>query len=285
MKYFIIALLVSYNAYPNKPWGFYAHKKINKLAIFCLPPPLINLYKRHIHEIETFAVLPDQRRHSLDKEAARHYIDLDRYQINQIKYRSWDEAIMIYSPDSLEKHGIVPWNIVSFYQTLKFAFLDRDTVKIIKISAELGHYVADAHVPLHTTSNYDGQQTNQVGIHSFWESKIPEQLQEHLEEWIGPATYLEAPLKATWDWILESHQMLPHLLRQEYQLSQETLDSKKFIHFQKGFILEKTYSSTYIASYHKRLDNQIEKRFQSAVKHIADLWYSAWIESGEPEFK
>jgi hypothetical protein len=40
----------------------------------------------------------------------------------------------------------------------------------------LGHYIGDAHVPLHTTSNYNGQKTNQHGIHGLWESRIPEQL-------------------------------------------------------------------------------------------------------------
>jgi hypothetical protein len=285
MKYFILVLFVPFTSCTETPWGFFAHKKINKLAIFCLPPPLINLYKRHIHEIETYAVLPDQRRHSLDKEAARHYIDLDRYPIEKIKYRTWEDAASEYSADTLEKHGIVPWNITSFYQKLKYAFMNRDTIRIIKISAELGHYVADAHVPLHTTSNYDGQKTNQVGIHSFWESKIPEHLQDQLEDWIGPATYIQSPLHASWDWVLASHQLLPKLLAEEYALSKETPDSKKYTHLQKGFILDKSYLSSYVEAYHKRLDNQVETRFRESIKHIADLWYSAWIESGEPEFK
>ena len=111
MKYFLCCLFVCQQAYAHLPWGFYAHKKINKQAIFTLPPPLINLYKRHINAIERFAVLPDQRRHSLDQEAARHYIDLDRYPKEQIKYMTWENALSYYSEDSLQKHGIVPWNI------------------------------------------------------------------------------------------------------------------------------------------------------------------------------
>jgi hypothetical protein len=79
--------------------------------------------------------------------------------------------------------------------------------------------------------------------------------------------------------------LLPHLLEQEKELNKEMLDSKKYIHSQKGFLLEKTYSTLYIENYHKRLNSQVEKRFQDSIKHIADLWYSAWIESGEPEFK
>lgn len=285
MKYLIPLLFFTLPTFANPTWGFYAHKKINKLAIFSLPLPLVIFYKRHLQEIESMAVLPDQRRHSMDQEAARHYIDLDHYSIQQLKYRTWEEVFSRFSPDTLSAHGIVPWNILSFYKNLTIAFVKKDTNSIVKLSAELGHYVADAHVPLHTTSNYDGQQTNQVGIHSFWESKIPELLQDELDDWIGPATYIKEPLKACWDWIVESHEMLPLLFSEEKELSKITPDSKKYVHKQRGMILEKTYASQYIANYHKRLDNQVETRYHASIKHVADLWYSAWLEAGEPEFQ
>ena len=285
MKYLFTFLFMIQLVHANPFWGFYAHKKINKLAIYCLPSPLVIFYKRHVEEIERLAVLPDQRRHSMDQEAARHYIDLDRYAISALKYRTWEEVCARYSPDTLSAHGIVPWNILAFYKNLTSAFAKKDTNSIIKLSAELGHYVADAHVPLHTTSNYDGQQTNQVGIHSFWESKIPELLQDELDDWIGPASYIKEPLNACWDWILDAHKMLPHLFEKEKQLSSSTPDSKKYIHKQRGMMLEKTYTPQYIANYHKLLDNQVEKRYRTSIKHVADLWYSAWLDAGEPEFQ
>ncbi|MHA8076256.1 zinc dependent phospholipase C family protein [Aquirufa sp. TARAVU-A1A] len=285
MKYLFLAVLLLANSSLMANWGFYAHKKINKLAIFTLPPPLINLYKRHLDEIINYAVLPDQRRHSLDKEAARHYIDLDRYNIKDIQNESWENAILKYSEDSLQKHGIVPWNIQTYFRQLKYAFIARDTIRIIKISAELGHYVADAHVPLHTTSNYDGQQTNQVGIHSFWESQIPELLQEKLDDWIGPAEYIPNLLRSSWDWVIESHGMLTDLFKGEKIINARVSDSHKYKLSQKGKRLEKMYTEHYIEAYHKQLDNQVEKRYLASIKHIGSLWYSAWLEAGEPDFK
>jgi hypothetical protein len=285
MKYLLCCLIVYQQAYAYIPWGFYAHKKINKQAIFTLPSPLIGLYKRHISEVERFAVLPDQRRHSLDQEAARHYIDLDRYNKEHIKYMTWENASSYYSEDSLQKHGIVPWNILSYYKQLKYAFIEKDTMRIIKLSAELGHYVADAHVPLHTTSNYDGQQTNQVGIHSFWESKIPEQIQDQLDDWSGPAEYIPNVLRAAWDWIFESHSLLASVFTGEKLINERMPDSKKYRHGQKGLNLEKMYTEQYVEAYHKQLDNQVERRYQASIKHIGNLWYSAWLEAGEPDFK
>ena len=59
-----------------------------------------------------------------------------------------------------------------------YAFIEKDSDKILKYSADLGHYIADAYVPLHTTENYNGQLTGQKGIHAFWESRLPELFSE-----------------------------------------------------------------------------------------------------------
>jgi hypothetical protein len=243
------------------------------------------LYKRHIRAIESLAVLPDQRRHSMDEEAARHYIDLDQYKLDAIQYLTYEKAIQAYSKDSLSLHGIVPWIIPTMKSRLKYAFLNRDTLQIIKLSAELGHYIADAHVPLHTTSNYDGQKTNQVGIHAFWESYIPEMLQGELETWANPAHYIADLQKETWDWILHAHGFVPNLLREEAKLNTSTKPQSKYVFVKKGTLLTKTYAPAYAKAYHIRLNHQIEHQFNESIQHIGNVWYSAWLEAGQPEFK
>jgi hypothetical protein len=255
------------------------------MAIYTLPTELIILYKRHQKEIEDLSVLPDQRRYIMDNEASRHYIDLDRYEISDIHYTDWAEITKKINPDSLVKHGIVPWHIPILYQQLKYAFIRRDTVKIIKLSAEMGHYIGDLHVPLHTTSNYDGQKTGQTGLHAFWETRIPELLNEELEEWVGPATFIPNVTKSAWDWVLESHDQVNILIDKEAKLNANFRKSKKYIFEKKGNMLQKNYSVEYSKKYLQVLDHQIEDRFQRAYKHIGDIWYSAWIEAGQPFFK
>ena len=282
----IIALQTrGYSSELIKPWGFFAHKKINTLAIFTLPMEMITFYKRHQKEIEDLSVLPDQRRYIMDNEASRHYIDLDRYKITDIHYTTWPEIIKINNQDSLVKHGIVPWHIPVLYEQLKYALVRKDTIKIIKLSAEMGHYIGDLHVPLHTTSNYDGQKTGQTGLHAFWESRIPELLNEALEEWVGPATFVSNVPKSAWDWVLESHTQVKILIDKEAKLNASFKQSKKYSFEKKGNVLQKNYSVEYSKKYHQVLDHQIENRFQSAYKHVGDIWYSAWIEAGQPFFK
>ena len=137
---------------------------------------MIGFYKKNIEYITDASCNPDRRRLAVPEEAARHYIDLDDYGDSAAHKlpRYWKDAVAKYSNDSLQAHGIVPWHINNMYYALRDAFFVRDPQKILRYSAELGHYLADAHVPLHTTSNYDGQKTGQQGIHGFWESRLPE---------------------------------------------------------------------------------------------------------------
>ena len=144
-------------------------------------------YKQNIEYLTEAAVNPDRRRYAVADEAPRHYIDLDEYGDSALYKlpRYWSEAVKKFGQDSLQAHGIVPWHIYRVYNQLKDAFFIKDPDNILRISAELGHYTADAHVPLHTTKNYDGQLTDQIGIHGFWESRLPDLYFDEYDFFVG----------------------------------------------------------------------------------------------------
>jgi hypothetical protein len=162
----VILVFIVFCSFSRSLWGFFAHKQINKLAVFCLPPEMIGFYKVHINYLSDASVNPDRRRLAVVDEAARHYIDLDHYGDSALQKmpRFWAEAVALHSEDTLKQYGIVPWHVNSMFYRLKDAFMVNDPQEILRLSAELGHYIADAHVPLHTTKNYNGQLTNQDNI-------------------------------------------------------------------------------------------------------------------------
>src|ERR1044071_4100677 len=176
-------------------WGFFGHENINRLAVFTLPAEMSLFYKKNIHYIVEASVNPDKRRYAVASEGPRHYIDMDDYD-SLPKY--WSEAIKKLTKDSLMAHGIVPWHTHTMYLRLKEAFMLRDPAKILRISSELGHYVADAHVPLHTTSNHNGQKTDQHGIHGLWESRLPELFFKDYDMFVGHARYINDVQSAMW---------------------------------------------------------------------------------------
>ncbi len=164
--------------------------------MFLLPPQMLLFYKPHIDFISEHATDPDKRRYSIAAEGARHYIDIDhygKYPFTELP-RKWKDAVQKFGEDSLEAYGIVPWHIQVMLGRLTKAFREKNFSSILKNSAEIGHYIADAHVPLHTSENYDGQLTGQKGIHAFWESRVPELLADKkFNFFIGKAEYIKDP--------------------------------------------------------------------------------------------
>ncbi len=267
-------------------WGFFAHKKINHLAVFTLPPTMAGFYKKNIAYLTESAINPDRRRYSVPEEAARHYIDLDDFGDSAVFKlpRYWADAVAKYGEDSLQERGIVPWHIYRMYFQLKDAFMLGDPNRILRVSAELGHYVADAHVPLHTTKNYNGQLTGQIGIHGFWESRLPELYFEKYDFFVGKASYIQNVQLLAWQIVAESHQAVDSVLRFEKQLSEQE-EGSKFGFETKGKQTVRVYSSEYSQKYHQMLSGMVERRFRKSVKHTGDIWFTAWVDAGQPNLK
>ncbi len=274
----IVAVTVVY------AWGFWGHKRINRMAVFTLPPEMIGFYKRNIEFITEHAVDPDKRRYANKDEAPRHYIDIDHYGENAFDSmpQFWNEAVKKYTEDTLKAYGIVPWYVTKQLSMLTNAFKEMDIERILRYSADIGHYVADAHVPLHTTENYNGQLTNQVGIHGFWESRIPELEGDNYDYFTGRATYIEKPQQYIWKVIKVSHTAVDSVLKMEARLNSTFDQDKKYTIEQRGTTSMKVYSEEYSKAYNKMLNGMIERRLREAITAVGSMWFTAWVNAGKP---
>jgi len=286
MKHVIIIPFLLLLAQPSYCWGFFAHKKINYYAVFLLPPELLVLYKPNIEFLTEHAVDPDKRRYAVPVEAPRHYIDIDHY--GKYPYdslpRKWKDAVAEYSEDSLNAHGIVPWWLQTMLARLTNAFKEKNQVKILRYSAEIGHYIGDAHVPLHANSNHNGQYTGQKGIHGFWESRIPELLAD--KEWdffIGKAQYIKNPADFIWKRVLESAAAADTVLKLEKELTRRFPTDQKFSFEEKNGVITRQYSAAFSKAYDAKLKGMIERRMRQAIFAVASFWYTAWVNAGEPD--
>ncbi len=265
-------------------WGFFAHKNINFQAIFSLPSELMPFYKNNALYLSEHAVDPDKRRYIVKTEACRHYIDLDHYPEIALeeKSMSFQNATNTYSEDSLNRHGTLPWNILLYMKLLEQAFRDQNTELILKYSADIGHYIGDAHVPLHTTSNYNGQYTQQQGIHGLWESRLPELYYAKYDLWIGQADYLIAPHDSIWKCIFESHRLVDKVLKAELEASKRIPERKKYTISYKNGQPIKSYSVLFCKHYQAMLGNMVETRLRKSIKLTADCWFTCWVNAGKP---
>ena len=278
MRQYLALLLILFYL-PLLPWGFQAHKTINLDAIFLLPDSLYQFYRPYAHQIEEWATKADQRRYIVAHEGAKHYIDLDYYEHSSpldTIIKSWKQLLTHQAIDTTFEHGVLPWNILDVYSKLVRSFEQKDTQAIIRISADLGHYVADAHVPLHTTSNYNGQLSNQHGIHALWETRLPELYLANYDLLLPAAFYIQNVDSFVWKLIDESYSAKDSVLKLEAELATQAL---RFGYERKNGRTIKVYNKSFCEGYHQLLNGMVEKRLTKAIHAVASLWYSAWIDA------
>ena len=281
----LITSVTSILSSPQKTWGFFGHQRINRLAVFTLPVEMIPFYKYHIEYITEKAVRPDMRRYIIPEEAARHYIDLDVYGDSALYTmpRYWNEAVALFSEDTLQAYGIVPWHVYAVKNYLTTAFKNKDADQILRLSADLGHYIADANVPLHTTENYNGQLTGQHGIHGFWESRLPELFFDEYDLFTGKSQYIDRPQLEIWAGVTAAHLALDSVLRIEKELSKNFRLEKKYAFEDRNGRTLKVYSFDFSAAYHQKLNGMVERRMKETIKMVGDFWYTAWVDGGQPD--
>lgn len=282
----VIAVLAGSALYKANAWGFWAHQRINRLAVFSLPPEMIVFYKKNLEYITEHAVDPDKRRYAVAEEAPRHFIDLDHY-VHERPYdilpHKWEDAVAERTEDTLNAYGIVPWHTQKVLWQLTKAFEDRDQYKILHYSADLGHYVGDGHVPLHTSENYNGQMTNQKGIHGFWESRVPELFGDNYDFWVGKAQYIDNTREYVWKYVIDSHEALDSVLIFERELNKITPSDQKYCYENRGAQNMQVYCEDYAHEYSDMLNGMQERRMRAAIIATASLWYTCWVNAGQPD--
>lgn len=267
-------------------WGFLGHQTINRKAVFALPPELFGFYKKYLNYVTQHSTDPDSRRYLIEDEGCRHFIDCDFYEkhcpLDTIP-QQWKNAVTLYGEDTLNAHGIVPWHCNFMLYRLTEAFKTQDLKKILKTSADLGHYLADAHVPLHTTHNYNGQFTGQEGIHALWESRIPKLFLDSFDIFTGTAVYIAYPLSFIWGRVEESFCRVDSVLLLEKRATEIVGEDQKYTLEYLGNSVVKNYSPLYCSTYNNLLDNMVESRMRAAIYAVACYWYTAWVNAGQPD--
>lgn len=261
-------------------WGFFVHRYINRYVIFTLPPPLFKFYKHYLGYITVHSVDPDKRRAFDISEKERHFIDLDVYT------KDADNAVEVFENflrDEERKHGILPLNIIKVKMDLTNAFKKKDVYKILKLSAYLGHYIGDLHVPLHTTSNYDGQRDGQEGVHTLWESRIPELFfHDNVNFFLPRATYINEPLQVVWETVFETNQLVEKLLKME-RLTSRKVRFGTHCYENKNSYSKKVYSKAYVTEFYKQLNGQVEHQLLKSIKMLGDFLFTCWLDAGSPD--
>jgi hypothetical protein len=271
-------------------WGIWGHEHVNKAAVYALPAELRPFFYNHIDFLTEESTVPDLRKYTIaDKlEPPRHYFDLEAFgKQDSIPSQSKD-AYAKYDEKFLAKNGILPWYILDIMEKLTKAFKEKRKTEILFLAGDLGHYLGDAHMPLHTTLNHDGQLTNQKGIHSYWESQLPELFGEGYNLYVGEGKYIDNVNKETWRIINASHGLVDTLLGTDRFVTIGFPADKMYIKDDNGNVIKNKWGSPvhsreFAAKYHEAMHGMVENQLRLAIVAISSYWYTAWVNAGKPD--
>ncbi|NCI49187.1 hypothetical protein GWC95_04580 [Sediminibacterium roseum] len=267
-------------------WGFLIHRTVHQLAVYELPAPMVPFFYQHMDYLVSNAPRPDQRRNTDSTEAPKHFIDLEMFGTDAAHTMpaDWESAVKKYTKDSLLKYGYVPYHVIYMKGKLTDAFRKGNKDSILFYATDLGHYIGDVNVPLHTSVNYDGQLTNQKGLHSLWESMIPEILVGNYNLYSDhKATYLKDPAAAVWTAIRRSFKLVPEMLEKETEVSKSFTPETKYRVQMRNGRESRSYTSEFAKAYAASLKTSVNDQLIHSTDMVADFWYTCWVDAGKPD--
>ncbi len=274
-KLLIVSIILSniiFFASSTFPWGDKGHKLISKKSVLYLPVEMKN-YTKWASYLEEHAPDPDNRKRDDKSEAPKHFIDIDFYKefLSGKMVKDEDSLIAKYGKEEVAKQGLLPWATLETLKNLTQAFKSKDKELALKYAADLGHYVADGHQPMHTCMNYNGQLTDQKGIHARYEITMVDDHLKELEDSFDPQ-----PVKR----VKNPKDFIFNYIANANSICNSLMDADNF-----AFKQAKARSG---AEYYDlmwfRTKYVTEIQFDKAAEDFAALLYTAWVNGGKPSF-
>jgi hypothetical protein len=223
------------------------------------------------------AIDPDTwRTAGFDSEPPNHFLDLDWAGYGPRPFaglpRDYTAAIAKFGAERVRQNGTLPWRTEEYFGNLRRAFADYSRrgaygrFDILFFSAALGHYVADAHVPFHAVENYDGQLTNQRGIHARFESSLFDRYRDQLTVRPTPARPITNPRDFVFDVIIEGTELVPAILKSDL----EAIGSREM------------YDEVYYRAFFAANRGILERRLNQSIAAVAAMIAGAWESADRP---
>lgn len=212
----------------------------------------------------------DIRKSSDPSEGPKHYINIDSYpgflSTKRIP-QTLDSVITLYGYNFVNDAGYLPWATKTAFDSLKNCILRLNWAKAVLFASDLGHYIADGHMPLHLTKNYDGQYSNNSGIHSRYETTM-------IGEFISQITYSGDSIQE----VLNVNQYIFNYIYENYVFVDSVLLADTYA----KTISSNTATTAYKQALWERTKQFTIPLFKKASHSLAELIYTAWIQAGSP---
>jgi hypothetical protein len=247
-------------------WGSTGHKFVNYNAVVHLPPSMTPIAAQQTF-LRDHASDADYRKSSDTAEAPKHFIDLELYPDFSHLTPDLGSLIATYGWVTVKEIGILPWATVRAMDSLTAQLRRRDWTKSYQTAADLGHYVADGHQPLHCTVNYDGASTGNGGIHSRYETGMINQAQL-------------VAVRDSARYVADRYAFILAYLVRANLLVDSIMQGDNFAKAASGWNGSGQAPASYYSALWQYCQGFTQHLLQEATVSLASLWYTAWVDAG-----
>lgn len=269
-KSFFLNISILALAFTLISWGSTGHNKINTASELSFNSQM-SQFNVWVSLLAEHASDADIRKAWDPTEGPKHYIDIDNYpeflNTGHIP-TTLDSVIALHGNDFVYDNGILPWATLTTFDSLQACFEREDWDNAVLFAADLGHYIADGHMPMHITRNYNGQFTGNTGIHSRYESSmVNAYISQFNYEGSEPAV-IEDVTGFVFDYLYETYPFVDSIL---------AADDYAYA------LAGNTSSSTYRQALWEKTQSFTIPLFSRSSHALATLIYTAWVNAGSPE--
>jgi len=258
-----------------RAWGSNAHRAIMRRAIDILPPEIKSFFVSHRDELVYRSIDPDLWRTVGWEEDPNHFVNFGAPELGPsgtAMPRDYSAALQKFGPSTLKRLGTLPWREAEMFGDLQRAFESMGkgnsfaAQDVVVFAAAASHYVQDATQPLHASNNYDGQLTDQRGVHARFESELFERFESRLTLTPAAPTPFMSPRDFAFDVLLASFPDVDAVLKAD----KEAIGAGD------------TYDDAYFEAFFSRVKPLLEQRLSAAITATAAVIVTAWEQAGKP---
>ena len=253
---------------PLAAWGPTGHDIVNTWAIQTLPSEMRSFFEANRQFLVEHANDPDIWINKDRYERKRHYIYMDKYGIFPFLGlpHSFRKAVEQYGSGRVNRDGVLPWQVGEHSLRLTEAFKDRNWDQVKLEAAVLAHYVADAHNPLHVTTNFDGQLTRQTGLADRFEIRVLDRYSKFFILHPEDAVKIDDPTEYAFQTCLEAYSGLDSIILADLRAREGLPD----------------YTDEYFDRFYSQIGATVMRAINEAAHDAGSYWYTAWLNAGKP---
>lgn len=253
---------------PVYAWGPAAHRLVNNWAVATLPSTVRPFFDARRSFLAEHAGDPDDWIKKDPYERSRHYIYLDKYGLFpylDLPY-SYKAAVAKYGGRRLSRNGVLPWRIGEYSLKLTEDLRGQNWDDARLDAAVLAHYVADAHDPLNTTQNFDGQLTDQAGLGQRFGWNLVDRYTNFFMFHPEDAAKVDDPTSYAFTMCLEANTWVDRILWADWRSRSGLAD----------------YTDEYFDRFYTQIGSTAMQEMNAAAHDAGSYWYSAWLNAGQP---